>query len=443
VSSCAASPATAARSRHPDRCQDRKITAVGTASSPIIFTTAAVDDAAAGLAADGTPDNYTRYTPGATFLDATPHTAPLYPMDAQSRPNIALWGGLILLGDAPVNVGKVTTGVGDEKAGVCNIEGLEETENTEYGGFNPYHSNGTLSYVSIRHGGDQIGEGNEVNGLTLGGVGSGTKIDHVEVYCTYDDGIEVFGGTVNLSYCAVVFCGDDGFDFDQGYTGLGQFLFYISGNFTSAFGTSAFDNACEWDGDDAGERGGDGTLNGDLRPIPFSNPVVYNLTSIGTTAYNKGRVLMRNGFNGVLANSVVVNTGSLAALNIGSGGFTGYSATNNINAGTTYVAGTTFDDVPAADADVNSAQYKATHAAGHAVSVFNTALSLVDEEFLYTEDNSLNPRPQGLPANYAASEALLNHPFFRSVGYRGAFAAGGEKLWTTGWTAANALFLVD
>ncbi|MFZ5939703.1 MAG: hypothetical protein ACOYXB_03935, partial [Bacteroidota bacterium] len=99
-----------------------------------------------------------------------------------------LWGGLILLGNATLNT----------SSGEAFIEGIPISEPRGiYGGSYDDDNSGILSYVSIRHGGTNIGEGNEINGLTLGGVGRKTIIDHVEVIANADDGIEFFGGTVN------------------------------------------------------------------------------------------------------------------------------------------------------------------------------------------------------------------------------------------------------
>ena len=122
------------------------------------------------------------------------------------------WGGLIILGDAPVSAED-----GDDKA---QIEGIPADDAFgAFGGSNPSDNSGSLSYVSIRHGGALIGEGNEINGLTLGGVGSGTTINHIEVVGTLDDGIECFGGTVNISNAIVAYQGDDAIDLDMNYSG--------------------------------------------------------------------------------------------------------------------------------------------------------------------------------------------------------------------------------
>ncbi|MGQ1889724.1 hypothetical protein ACT29H_04710 [Thermophagus sp. OGC60D27] len=129
--------------------------------------------------------------------------------------NNGLWGGVIILGNAPVNT----------PSGENLIEGLPtEDYRAFYGGTNREDNSGILKYVSIRHGGTKLEDGNEINGLTLGGVGSRTTIEFVEVISNRDDGFEFFGGTVNVRYLLSAFCGDDAFDFDLGYHGNCQFL---------------------------------------------------------------------------------------------------------------------------------------------------------------------------------------------------------------------------
>lgn len=122
------------------------------------------------------------------------------------------WGGVIICGNAPSS-----TENGDTEG---NIEGIPaDLGYGEYGGSDAMDDSGILNYVSIRHGGTLIGENNEINGLTLGGVGNGTTISNIEIYATLDDGIECFGGTVNISDALVFFQGDDGIDLDQNYSG--------------------------------------------------------------------------------------------------------------------------------------------------------------------------------------------------------------------------------
>lgn len=123
-----------------------------------------------------------------------------------------LWGGIIILGDAPVSLQNQ-----DEKTFYV---GLNPTrEESYYGGKNADDNSGVMEYVSIRHGGVFIGTGNESNGLTLCGVGAKTKINHIEIYANLDDGVEFFGGTVNVNNIIVHGSGDDGIDIDQGYSG--------------------------------------------------------------------------------------------------------------------------------------------------------------------------------------------------------------------------------
>ena len=160
-----------------------KINAVGTATNPIIFTSAS--------------DNITKGQLVGTNL---------------TKSDNQLWGGLIILGDAPISAEN-----GDDES---NIEGIPAEDGFGvYGGTNANHNAGKLKYVSIRHGGISIGEGNEINGLTLGGVGAGTEIENIEIYATLDDGIEFFGGTVSPSKLLIYYQGDDGLDIDQNYAG--------------------------------------------------------------------------------------------------------------------------------------------------------------------------------------------------------------------------------
>ena len=160
-----------------------KVLANGSASQPIVFTS--------------TADNITVGESNGTNLDQNDR---------------GLWGGLIVLGYAPSSF------AGDVDA--LQIEGIpaEDTWGL-YGGNNTNDNSGVYKYVSIRHGGALIGEGNEINGLTLGGVGAGTEIDNIEVVGNVDDGIEFFGGTVDASNLLVWAQGDDAIDIDQAYSG--------------------------------------------------------------------------------------------------------------------------------------------------------------------------------------------------------------------------------
>lgn len=147
--------------------------------------------------------------------------------------NRGLWGGLLVLGNAPASLKNDVSEI--------QIEGIPATDtNGRYGGSIADDNSGVLKYISIRHGGALIGEGNEINGLTLGGVGSKTVVENIEVVGNVDDGIEFFGGTVNASNLLVWAQGDDGLDVDQGYSGTIDNAILIAGDVS--------DHALEIDG---------------------------------------------------------------------------------------------------------------------------------------------------------------------------------------------------
>ena len=164
-----------------------------------------------------------------------------------------LWGGLIVLGKARGSFEGDVTEVQIEGIPAGDTWGL-------YGGTEDDDNSGVLTYISIRHGGALIGEGNEINGLTLGSVGSGTTINNIEVVGNLDDGIEFFGGSVSASNLLVWAQGDDGLDIDQSYSGTIENSMVILG-ITS-------DHALEIDGPEGSYEAGftlnNITLIGDL-----------------------------------------------------------------------------------------------------------------------------------------------------------------------------------
>ena len=190
-----------------------KIEAAGTAAAPIIFTSAA--------------DNITIGETSGTNLNQNDR---------------GLWGGLIILGNAPASF--------DGDAVSAQIEGLPtDTDGDKglYGGDDAADDSGTLQYISIRHGGALIGEGNEINGLTLGAVGTGTTVDNIEVVGNVDDGVEFFGGTVNATNLFVWAQGDDGLDIDQAYSGTIDNAIVVQGEIS--------DHALEIDGPEGSLQG--------------------------------------------------------------------------------------------------------------------------------------------------------------------------------------------
>lgn len=133
------------------------------------------------------------------------------------------WGGVAILGRA-----KCSTSNGDTEG---RLEGIPPgTPYGLYGGSNDADDSGVLKYVSIRHCGISIGEGNELNALTLCGVGTGTVVEDIEIYATLDDGIECFGGSVDVTNSLVYYQGDDGIDLDQNYSGTFENFIVIHGD---------------------------------------------------------------------------------------------------------------------------------------------------------------------------------------------------------------------
>lgn len=203
-----------------------KLIAEGTASAPIIFTSVA-DEITPELVAAG---NF-----ASPNLDATIN---------------GLWGGVIILGKARISASNTA---GDISS--VQIEGIPTSDqNGLYGGTDDNDNSGIISHVSIRHGGANIGSGNEINGLTLGGVGALTSINNVEVVANQDDGIEFFGGTVSVSYAVVWNSGDDAIDTDQSWGGeLNNFVLI-----------SPADHCFELDGPEGSYVAGHLIQNGDI-----------------------------------------------------------------------------------------------------------------------------------------------------------------------------------
>lgn len=198
------------------------------------------------------------------------------------------WGSLVVLGGAPINV----TG------GSAFLEGLPSEAAYSFGGTDPEDSSGILRYVRLEFGGFEIQTGQEINGLTLAGVGNGTIVDYVEVLQNKDDAFEFFGGTVNAKHLVGIGFADDGLDFDLGYSGSIQYALLIK--------RAAND-----------EDDGNVLTESDNHPqtftlTPLTNPLVYNVTAIREDGPrgNYGGVI-RRGSAGKFYNTII--TGSRRA----------------------------------------------------------------------------------------------------------------------------------
>lgn len=189
----------------------------------------------AKIVAEGTPAQPIIFT---TVLDEITNIHPNYPGFANlTMSDYGLWGGLIVLGNAQISA---LIGIEDRIPGIpiSNPNGF-------YGGSDNEDNSGIMQYISLRHCGIHIGEGNEINALTLAAIGSNTIIDHIETIMSLDDGIEVMGGTVNLNDILTAVSDDDGIDVMQGYSGtIDNFIIY-----------GTHDASMELDGPEAADLG--------------------------------------------------------------------------------------------------------------------------------------------------------------------------------------------
>jgi hypothetical protein len=314
-----------------------------------------------------------------------------------------LWGGLIILGNAPINAPNNEN----------NIEGIPIYEpRGVYGGYDPDDNSGILQYVSIRHGGTNIGEGNEINGLTLGGVGRKTIINHVEVISNSDDGFEMFGGTVNCQYLVASFCGDDAFDFDEGYQGKLQFIVGIQDQ-------SLCDHLAEHDG------------NADPNATPITKPLIFNATFIGggnganhmlISFMNNGAGLYNNSLfvdqtQGVYVEYVKDQNNSFEQLDEGNLKFR-----NNIFYN---ISDNSLESICKVFNEVNDSLLTENDYFLHAMHQWENT---VQDAGIGITDDSYNILP-----NDTAYSFLTTYPpeGFKTVNFKGAF---GSDNWLNGWT---------
>ena len=215
------------------------------------------------------------------------------------------WGGVIVLGNAIVG----------EDGGSDDIEGIAEGFDwTTYGGDNDSDSSGSISYVSIRHSGTQLAGGDEIQGLTLGGVGSGTELNNIEVVGSNDDGIEIFGGAAQITNIVILNQRDDAIDLDEGFRGtLTNAVLVMRSN---------SDNPFEVDGteDSTGTIGGSFTIN--------------NVTVYANTAPESGKNFLgdwKSDATGFTNNIVYKNIDGLAIKGIDSDTYNGLATKASLN----------------------------------------------------------------------------------------------------------------
>jgi hypothetical protein len=369
-------------------CKGAKIFAEGNASSPIIFTS--VTDLGDWL--------------GDSEEDGT-----------------GLWGGVVIMGDAPTNRGETHFEAFD----------IEESRNT-FGGENEEDNSGIFTYVSIRYGGMTLKPEKEINGLTLCGVGRGTTIHHVEVFQNSDDGFEWFGGTVNTKYLIAFNCGDDAFDYDYGYRGFNQFW---------------FGSAVKHGG---GTRLGEHS-SGDGRAL-YSRVHVTNATYIGEGNFT-GALYIDQGAAAQYTNSIFFETSDID--------FNDPASKQHLETGESYIKNCIFDKPGVSEFgwdwnDFNMPNDIIPHLEENNNHI-DTALIFEGErkgganfasgdELLWTQIATRNQMADIRPTSQIALSDMypvwdrvetMPESFFSIACFKGAFDPAKDTLWIDGWTAAS------
>jgi hypothetical protein len=309
------------------------------------------------------------------------------------------WGGLVVLGRAPIN----------EPGGTSQIEGYSSDE--LFGGSDPADNSGIMSYLRIEFSGIEISADNEINGLTFGGVGSGTQVHHIMVRHTLDDCFEFFGGTVNAKNLVCYRNGDDGFDFDEGYIGKLQFLF-LAQDPSLADDTHGFES-------DNDESTPDAT--------PVTHPTIYNVTLCGQNndqAKQQYGFLFRRGFNATIGNAIV--TGFEAGVDFRDKPYTDVTLTSSI------FFGNLAENVAYAE-DGSNADTEADDDNGFdEVAWFQGGFGNSEADPMLADCFAATPDPR--PAATIPGEAPPNDGFFdETADYIGAFRDGSDDWMTGAW----------
>jgi len=309
--------------------------------------------------------------------------------------SIGQFGGLVLLGRGPIQ----NCNQPNVPGGSVNCQSQVEGTPGNFGGATANDSSGRLRFVQVRFPGFNVSEGNELNGITLAGVGTGTAIERVQVHNSSDDGFEWFGGGVNGRYLVVTGADDDSLDTDFGYKGANQFVII---NQRSGGG----DRMMEVDTASNGNR------------TPRSFPKFANVTAVGRRTAEA--ILVHGGTDYALVNSVV--TGSPQCLDI-DGAATVQAADPALDEqgppifrSVFFSCTTPFKD----DSDVTAAQIAAIFNGNNNVAQGTSTL-----QNIFVNGSNENAVP--------AFQALTISSFFTNAGYIGAVRDNAD-LWFQGWT---------
>lgn len=390
------------------------VSATGEGGDPAVMTieagtTIVADDRGANNTA---PPSYLTIARGSQLIADGTSTAPIiFTSKADytgSRPiNVndsftGEWGGIVINGRARVNEGSATAGTDCATATGSDIcVGEAEGDGGAYGGDNDADNSGTLRYVQVKYAGITFDDETELNGIGFFGVGSGTTVDYVQVHNNKDDGVEFFGGSVDVSHLVVTGSADDSIDWTEGWTGDLQYAVILQNpNNEGDYGI---------EGEDASAA-----PTGASVPSPLTQPNLSNLTFVGT-AGNTG-VQFKKTSSGKLYNSVV--TGFDTCLEISNASTTDLTGDNAI-----VMKSNLWDCATAvtatSDADATVAASFQDAANGSTTSTTNT---LSGTYINGAAENSVT----------AADTSELGS-FFDTVDYIGAVENSAGD-WTQGWT---------
>lgn len=397
------------------------------------------------------------------------------------------WGNLTIMGAGYISEDEAPTGLTNSPVpsatNVADMEGLVpsvgQEELVQYGGGDDDDDSGVINFLSLRYGGKVAALNKELNGLSLGGIGRETDVHHVEIMNNVDDGIEVWGGTVNLKYINIWNIGDDSFDIDQGWRGKAQFGLIVQGYSVLANqGSGVGDNAIETDGAE----------DSDWQPVTTAE--IRNFTVVGQPLVGDGGTAWRDNARIRYVNCIWQDLGDQLVRfdNDDGDGASGYGHNGTLSWADTWT--TAHTATSAVNAPANPADFYKAHTAGNLAQITNSVFfrnlagggtgsssdpayseatargvfdvgnnNLVTSGFddadgpltLVTRGALVSTPPGDVlpvikidptPQNDALATAdLTADEFFTATGFRGGFAPNDN--WLTGWTAADAFGFVD
>jgi len=317
------------------------------------------------------------------------------------------WGGIILLGKAPTNRPLDPAPV------------IEGGVGRQYGGTDPFDESGVLRFVRIEYAGIAAEPGSEINGLTCGGVGSGTIIENVMVSFGNDDAFEFFGGTVNAKNLIALATADDDFDFDFGYSGKIQFAVAMrKPDFVDAGDAG---NGVECDNDASGSNA-----------TPITRPQMSNFTIVGpndatgTAANHNFSMRWRRRTQFIVRNSIFIGHPDAGFSMESDGTLNDYM--NNVSEFRNNLVHASTNVYRSSNANIASAaQIQAKAQNEGCITLATSAAADLTNPFYSTSPNFL-PKT-GSPALSGASFTGMNS-FFTPTTFRGAM---GTSNWTSGW----------